>query len=345
MAKAIKAFISGCAGKVLTTDEVDFFRREQPWGLILFQRNCESPGQLKALTDAFREAVGRKDAPVLIDQEGGRVQRMSPGVNPVWRKYPAAALFGKAHEVNPLRALRAARHSGRLMAEDLAAGGITVDCLPVLDVPVEGAHSVIGDRAYHVTPEVSLCLARAHVDGLMAGGVLPVMKHIPGHGRSTVDSHKELPVVDAKRDVLEASDFRSFAGFADCPMAMTAHVVYRAIDPKFPATQSAKVIKSVIRKQLAFNGLLMSDDLSMKALGGTFAEKTAASLKAGCDLVLYCHGVFNEMVEVAAAAPLLKGKAMARAKAALKQRREPAAFDRTQAEDDVAFVLAFAASS
>ncbi len=335
MKHQIKSVISGCEGKALSAREQDFFRKTTPWGLILFQRNCESTDQLKALTADFREAVGRKDAPIFIDQEGGRVQRMGPSANPEWRKYPAAARFGELYKSCPVHALRVARNVGRLMAQDLEAAGITVNCLPVLDVPQPNVHAVISDRAYNATPEIILALARAHIAGFMDGGVLPVMKHIPGHGRATVDSHKELPRVKADRAELEGVDFRTFAGFADCPMAMTAHVVFEVLDKDYPATLSKRIIRDVIRKQFGFNGLLMTDDLSMKALSGSFAEKTTAAIDAGCDVVLHCNGVMAEMEEVAEAAPALSGKAMVRAKAALRQRRKPLKFDEKTALKDL----------
>jgi beta-N-acetylhexosaminidase len=337
MAKTvIRAFISGCEGHVLSSQELDFFSRNQPWGLILFQRNCGSTEQLKSLTASFREAVGRKDAPVLIDQEGGRVQRMGPNANPEWRKYPAPAKLGAMYRKDSIHALRAARNIGRLMAADLIAAGITVDCVPVLDVPQADVHAVISDRAYDSRPEGILALARAHIAGFLDGGILPVMKHIPGHGRATVDSHKELPRVRSGRAELEASDFHTFAGFADCPMAMSAHVVLEAIDKDHPATQSKRVIRDVIRKQLGFAGL------SMKALSGSFAEKVKLSLDAGCDLVLHCNGVMAEMEEVAEAAIPLAGKAMARAKTALRQRRKPAKFDLKTALKDLDAVMSMA---
>jgi beta-N-acetylhexosaminidase len=340
MKREVRAFISGCEGMTLSNQERDFFRETQPWGLILFQRNCSSTAQLKALTDDFRAAVGRKDAPVLIDQEGGRVQRMSPVANPEWRKYPTAAALGAFYNHYPLHALRAARNIGRLMGQDLDRAGISVNCLPVLDVPQKDAHAVISDRAYHTTPEIISLLSRAHVAGFMDIGILPVMKHVPGHGRATVDSHKELPRVKANRMALEATDFRPFGGFADCPMAMTAHVVFEAIDKDFPATLSKRVIKDVIRKQIGFSGLLMSDDLSMKALTGTLQEKTTAALEAGCDVVLHCNGVLSEMQEVAAASIMLTYKSMIRAKAALKMRHKPYKFDERTALKDLAAVMA-----
>jgi beta-N-acetylhexosaminidase len=335
---SIGAFISGCSGPVLSTAERDFFARTNPWGLILFKRNCETPEQLKRLTSDFRDAVGRKTAPVFIDQEGGRVQRLGPPSN-AWRRYPAARAYGEAFNASALVGLRAARNVGRLMAEDLIAAGITANCVPVLDVPQPGAHEIVGNRAYSDRIEAIMALARAHAAGFSDGGVLPVIKHIPGHGRARADSHLELPVVDATRAELEAVDFPPFAAMADAPMAMTAHVVYTAIDKTAPATLSKKVISSVIRKQIGFRGLLMTDDLSMKALTGSYAEKTRGALDAGCDIVLHCNGEMTQMEEVAAAAGALKGKALSRAKAALKAARKPQPFDRKMALKDLEAVL------
>lgn len=335
---SIGAFISGCSGPVLSTAERDFFARTNPWGLILFKRNCETPEQLKRLTSDFRDAVGRKTAPVFIDQEGGRVQRLGPPSN-AWRRYPAARAYGEAFNASALAGLRAARNVGRLMAEDLIAAGITANCVPVLDVPQPGAHEIVGNRAYSDRIEAIMALARAHAAGFSDGGVLPVIKHIPGHGRARADSHLELPVVDATRAELEAVDFPPFAAMADAPMAMTAHVVYTAIDKTAPATLSRKVISSVIRKQIGFRGLLMTDDLSMKALTGSYAEKTRRALDAGCDIVLHCNGEMAQMEEVAAAAGVLKGKALSRAKAALKAARKPQPFDRKMALKDLEAVL------
>jgi beta-N-acetylhexosaminidase len=334
----IRSFISGCEGLQLSAAETAFFADQNPWGLILFKRNCETPAQLKSLTSAFRQAVGRKDAPVFIDQEGGRVQRLGPPSN-YWRKYPQARAYGNLYAVNPLAALRAARHVGRLMAEDLIEAGITADCLPVLDVPQEGSHDVIGNRAYSLDIDHIMALARAHTAGITDGGVLPVMKHIPGHGRSEVDSHHHLPVVSASRAELEKVDFPPFAAFADAPMAMTAHVIYTALDKTAPATLSRKIIKSVIRGDIGFRGLLITDDLSMKALSGTLTEKCEKALTAGCDMLLHCSGIMAEMQEVAAAAGVLKGKALRRARAALKSARKPQAFDRKAALKDWELVV------
>ena len=329
----IRSFITGCEGPILSASELAFFAEQNPWGLILFKRNCETPVQLKALTTAFRAAVGRKNAPVFIDQEGGRVQRLGPPSN-YWRKYPPARAYGDLYAANPLAALRIARHVGRLMAEDLIEAGITADCLPVLDVPHAGSHDVIGNRAYSMDIERVMVLARAHASGFIDGGVLPVMKHIPGHGRSEVDSHHNLPVVNTSRAELEKTDFPPFAAFADAPMAMTAHVIYTAIDKAAPATLSRKVIKSVIRGSIGFGGLLITDDLSMKALSGTLMEKCEKALAAGCDMLLHCNGVLGEMREVAAAAGELKGKPLRRARAALKSVRKPQPFDKKAALKD-----------
>lgn len=334
----MRAFICGCEGPALTPAEVAFFQDKNPWGLILFKRNCETPAQLIALTAAFRSAVGRKDAPVFIDQEGGRVQRLGPPSN-FWRKYPPARSYGELYATNPLAAIRAARHVGRLMAEDLFELGITADCVPVLDVPQAGAHDVIGNRAYSLNPEQVMVLARAHAAGFMDGGVLPVMKHIPGHGRAEVDSHYNLPVVNARREDLEKVDFPPFAAFADAPMAMTAHVIYTALDKTAPATLSKKIIKKVIRETIGFRGLLMTDDLSMKALSGTLDEKCKKALDAGCDMLLHCNGNLDEMQEVASAAGELKGKALRRAKLALKSARKPQAYDKKAALKDLELVV------
>jgi beta-N-acetylhexosaminidase len=334
----IKSFISGCEGTVLSTAEISFFQKINPWGLILFKRNCETPEQIKKLTAAFRAAVGRKDAPVFIDQEGGRVQRLGPPSN-YWRRYPNARSYGDLYAKDPLAALRTARHVGRLMAEDLIALGITADCLPVLDVPQAGAHDVIGNRAYSMNIEQVMALARAHTAGIMDGGVMPVVKHIPGHGRAEVDSHYELPVVNASREDLERVDFPPFAAFADAPMAMTAHVVYTSLDKAAPATLSKKIIKKIIREKIGFRGLLMTDDLSMKALAGTFAEKCEQALAAGCDMLLHCNGKLDEMQEVAAAAGDLKGKALRRARAALKSARKPQIYDKKAALRDLETIL------
>jgi beta-N-acetylhexosaminidase len=314
------AAVFGCAGPQLTAHEAAFFREARPWGFILFRRNVEAPDQVRALTAALRESVGDPAAPVLVDQEGGRVQRLGP---PHWRRYPS----GRAYGALPAgRRAEMARLGGRLIAHDLASVGIDVDCAPVLDVPEPGAHDVIGDRAYGETPEAVAELGRAFAEGLLAGGVLPIVKHIPGHGRAHADSHERLPVVEADRAAL-ARDFAPFRVLADLPIAMTAHVVYAALDPSGPATTSAKVIGEVIRGALGFDGLLMTDDLSMKALSGSFEDRARAALDAGCDVVLHCNGGMDEMQAVAAGARPLAGEAARRAASALARRWAPEPVD------------------
>lgn len=307
--------ILGCAGRTLSAEEAAFFRAVQPWGFILFKRNIGTPEEVRALTASLRDTVGRADAPILIDQEGGRVQRMGP---PHWRAYPAAARFLQAG--GPEEGPALARLGARLMAHDLAGVGISVDCAPVLDVPVAGANAVIGDRAYADDPREVAAFGRAVAEGLMAGGVLPVIKHVPGHGRANADSHLALPVVTAPRAALEAQDFAPFRALADLPLAMSAHVVFTALDPEQPATTSATVIREVVRGALGFDGLLMTDDLSMKALSGSFRGRTEAAFRAGIDVALHCNGERAEMEEVAAAAPGLAGDALRRAEAALARR-------------------------
>ncbi len=333
----MKAFICGCAGPVLSRDEIAFYRHEQPFGLILFQRNCRAPDELRALTTAFREAVGRADAPVLIDQEGGRVRRLKP---PHWPDYPAAAVIAALHATDPAAGLHAAWLHGRLIAADLTDLGIDVDCAPVLDVSVPGTSQAIGDRSFGGDPARVTALGRALADGLMDGGVLPVMKHLPGQGRATSDSHIGLPVVGDDAETLETSDFAPFSALADLPMAMTAHIVYSAIDPGRPATVSPVVIRDIIRKRIGFDGLLLSDDVSMHALSGDYRDRAAAIYAAGCDIVLHCNGRAEEMQAVADAAPELAGLSGERATRALRARREPVPFDRAAAREDYRALLA-----
>lgn len=323
-----KACIFGCAGLTLSPAERAFFATERPWGFILFRRNVDTPDQVRALVQALREAVDDPSAPVLIDQEGGRVQRLGP---PHWPKYPAGKAYADHAANDPVMGQALARLGGRLMAADLVRLGINVDCVPVLDVPQPGAHDVIGDRAFGATVESVTRLGRAMAEGMIAGGVLPIVKHIPGHGRSMSDSHLDLPVVDAEMDALEAVDFPPFEALSDMPMAMTAHVIYRAIDKRRPATTSKKAIR-LIRERLGFTGLIMSDDLSMKALSGTMTDRAKASLKAGCDVVLHCNGQMEEMQAVAAGAGRLKGEAARRAEAAMARiARRPEPLDEGEA--------------
>ena len=305
----MRAFVSGCRALKLEADERAFLRESDPWGLILFRRNVESRAQVKALTEDFRSLVGRADAPVLIDQEGGRVQRLRP---PEWADIPAAARF----EALGARAEEGVRLAMRLIAHDLLEIGVTVDCAPVLDVADEATHEVIGTRAYSRDPAQVAALGRAAMEGLLAGGVAPVVKHVPGHGRARADSHLELPVVEATCEEL-ARDFAPFHALRDAPAAMTAHVVYTALDPERAGTISPYVIGEVIRGEIGFDGLLFSDDLSMKALGGTFEARTRAAFAAGVDIGLHCNGDLEEARPVAAASPVLAGRARERAEALL----------------------------
>jgi len=307
------AAIFGCEGLTLSKRERDFFADVAPWGFILFKRNIDTPTQVKRLTDALRETVGRADAPILIDQEGGRVQRMGP---PHWPVYPPGRAYSQVQR-NWSGDADLARLGARLIAHDLAAVGINVDCVPVLDVPAADGHEIIGDRAYGADASTVSRFGRAAAEGLIAGGVLPVIKHIPGHGRAKADSHLALPVVETSYDELDAIDFAPFKALSDMPLAMTAHVVFTAIDAKRPVTTSREAISKVIRREIGFDGLLMSDDLSMKALAGDFTERAEAALKAGCDVVLHCNGDMAEMTAVAKGTGRLKGRAASRASAAL----------------------------
>ena len=339
-----RAFITGISGLTLTGEEREFLRAARPWGFILFKRNVDTAIQVSKLVQELREIVGDSGAPVLIDQEGGRVQRLGP---PHWPVYPAGAVFGTLYDIEPGLGLKAARLSARLMAADLVDLGITVDCLPLADVPVEGADAVIGNRAYGTEPRKVAAIARAVTEGLEQGGVLPVLKHIPGHGRATADTHFRLPVVDATKSDLDRFDFAAFRPLADLPMAMTAHVVFSAIDPAQPATTSATMIEQVIRGGIGFQGLLMSDDVSMNALAGSIAERTRAIFVAGCDMVLHCNGNIDEMREVARETPILAGEPLERAQRALASRKAPLPFDReaARAELDALIDRAGAASA
>jgi len=298
----------------LNAAERKFLAETRPWGLILFNRNIGIPAQVSALIQEFRGVVGYLDAPVLIDQEGGRVQRLAP---PLWPDFPPAASFGEIYARDPARAIEAAKLGARLIASELSALGITIDCLPVADLRRPEGHKVIGDRAYGAEIDTVVDLARAAAEGLMAGGVLPVMKHIPGHGRANADSHETLPVVSVSCEELARSDFEPFRRLNDLPIAMTAHVVYEAIDPSRAATISRKVVQDVIRGHIAFDGLLLTDDISMKALAGKLRTRAEMAIEAGCDIILHCNGNLEEMIEVAAASPELTGEAARRAESAL----------------------------
>jgi beta-N-acetylhexosaminidase len=333
----VKAFICGCAGPRLERNEIDFLAAEQPFGLILFKRNCRDPAEIRDLTATFRDAVGRPDAPVFIDQEGGRVQRLQP---PIWPAYPPARRLGLLTEVNQAAGRRAAWLHGRLIATDLTDLGIDADCMPVLDVIADGASDAIGDRSFSPGAHSVAMLGRAVADGLLAGGILPVMKHIPGHGRATVDSHHLLPEIETSLAQLSVSDFVPFAELADLPMAMTAHVVLRAIDPRNAVTVSRTVIRDIIRKRIGFDGLLLSDDVSMHALSGDYASRAACIYDAGCDLVLHCNGRTEEMRRIGETAPALVGKPRERALRALSMKTEPAPFDRQAGREEYLALLA-----
>lgn len=325
----LSAFITALAGTELATREAAVLRAARPCGVILFARNAQDPAQLRRLTDAVQSAVG-EEILILIDQEGGRVQRLRP---PHWRALPAAATYAKAYAGDIAQAARVARLVARLTAADLRALGINTSCAPLLDVPAPGSHGVIGDRAYAQSPHDVAVLGAAVAEGLLAGSVLPVIKHMPGHGRATSDSHHDLPVVTATRAELEACDFMPFRALAAQLAAMTAHVVFTAYDADAPASTSLRVTQDVIRGAIGFDGLLMSDDLAMKALTGSVSERARAVLAAGSDIILACSGDLAETESVAAVAPQLQGRALARferARAAIAQ--QPQAFDTAEAE-------------
>jgi beta-N-acetylhexosaminidase len=331
-----RAVILGCAGESLSSFERRFFPAADPVGFILFRRNCASPAQVRELVASLRECIDRHDAPVMIDQEGGRVARLRP---PHWRLYPSAARLASLPDPS---AETAARLAARLIADDLVRLGITVDCLPVLDLPVSGADPVIGDRAYGSDPDRVARLARAVCEGLLEGAVLPVIKHIPGHGRARVDSHRACPLVETGRDELSRTDFAPFCALATMPWAMTAHIVYAAIDATAPATLSRRVVAEIIRGTIGFDGVLVSDDLSMQALGGEVGERARRALAAGCDLALHCNGDPAEMEEIATAARPISDRSAKRLARAEAMRRRSAAngFDRREAETQFDALLA-----
>jgi beta-N-acetylhexosaminidase len=334
--RARRAVVFGCAGEWLGAEERQFFKGADPVGFILFRRNCSTPEQVRELVAALREAIGRDDAPILIDQEGGRVARLGP---PHWRRYSSAGRIGSLPDA---QAATAARLGAQLMADDLRSLGITVDCTPVLDLRVPDANLVIGDRAYGSAPSRVVRLGRAVCEGLLEGGVLPVIKHIPGHGRAHVDSHHACPVVEASAEELSRTDFAPFRALAGMPWAMTAHIVYMAIDPTAPATLSERVISEAIREEIGFDGVLVSDDLSMRALGGSLADRARRALAAGCDLVLHCNGERREMEEiVAAAGPISAAAAMRLARAeAIRSSSGPQDLDRHESERRLDALLA-----
>jgi beta-N-acetylhexosaminidase len=310
---AVTPVFAGFSGLSLTDAERGLFADADPAGYILFARNIDTPEQVRRLTDDLRTLSGRDRLPILIDQEGGRVARLRP---PHWPEFPAGAAFGRLYEAAPLSALEAARLNGQALGLLLSGLGITVDCLPLLDVPQPGAHDVIGDRAFASDPMWVAALGDATLKGLRAGGCVGVVKHIPGHGRAAADSHEELPVVTAARADLE-TDIAPFRKLAAAPMAMTAHVTYTALDPNACASLSPTVIADIIRRDIGFDGLLMADDIGMKALGGSFADRARGVLAAGCDVLLHCSGDFAEMREIFAAVPEITDRAIARLDAAM----------------------------
>ncbi len=336
------ALIVGVAGTELSRDEAQFLKDARPAGFILFARNLRDHAQIRALISDVRTAVGADDLLVLIDQEGGRVQRLRP---PLGRALPPAAVYGRLYAQDTGGAVAAAFEATRLLAADLIDLGINTDCAPVLDLPVPGAHDIIGDRAYAKTVDEIVALARAVGEGFMAGGVVPVIKHIPGHGRATADSHLALPVVTEPRAELTVTDFAPFRALRDMPSAMTAHVVFRDIDPDAPASTSPIVTAEIIRGEIGFDGLLMSDDLTMKALTGPMRERAAAVIAAGSDLALHCSGDLPEMLAAAAGCGRLEGRSQARFDAAIKVTKATQPFDSSAAEAQLAKVLAFAAGS
>ncbi len=332
--------ILGLSGPKLTDNEAAFFKDTNPWAFILFARNIETPGQVQRLTSDLKACVGR-DALIFIDQEGGRVQRLRP---PHWNNYRPAQDFAKLYAQDRETARRAVYLNMRLIADDLYSLGITADCAPVLDIPIDGADDIISDRAYGNNPSSVIQLAHAAMAGLMSGGVAPVIKHIPGHGRAAVDSHKALPHISADLTTLELTDFAPFNAFHGAPMAMTAHAVYSAIDPHAPITISKRGISKLVRQRFGFDGLLMSDDLDMKALSGSLTERTELCLAAGCDIALQCSGQLGGMVKVAAGAKSLSGKALSRAINAEICACTPVKFNRSAAQDELEHAFSAAVS-
>ncbi|MEM7191930.1 MAG: beta-N-acetylhexosaminidase [Pseudomonadota bacterium] len=325
---AFKAFISGCATTALTEQERTLFAKERPCGLILFGRNVSNKGQVQALVSDFKSVMGTDDVLILIDQEGGRVQRLRP---PHWRAMPPARCFGDLYVIDKDAGKQAAFSAARLMAAELFELGINVDCTPCIDVAQLGAHDIIGDRAFSTDAETVSVLGREVMNGMLEGGVLPVIKHVPGHGRAMADSHKSLPHIDVSKDDLDQVDFEPFRRLADAPLAMTAHVLLSAYDDDAPATLSPVIMNDVIRGRLGLTGLIMTDDIGMKALSGTPGALTASVIAAGCDVALHCSGKYPEMVDVAAAAPELAGASLGRFNKALSCLKAPEPFDEAEA--------------
>jgi len=322
------AVIFGLEGPKLSAGERAFFRDSDPWAFILFARNIESPGQVKRLTDDLRDVVGR-DCLIFVDQEGGRVARFRP---PHWRPYPSMALLAQDYDTQPSLARRAVYLHHRLIADDLRAMGVTANCAPVLDIPRPDADPIISDRAFGNNPNIVIDLGHAAMAGLMEGGVAPVIKHIPGHGRAKVDSHKALPKIRTNFSDMRKTDFAPFKALNSAPMAMTAHAIYEAVDKQTPVTLSTRALPIIIRTEIGFHGLLMSDDLDMRALSGHLTHRTERALKAGCDVALQCSGNMPDMVDVAKGAARLDGVSKRRADIALLSAEHVDEFDREDAE-------------
>ncbi len=331
-----KAAIFAPAGVVLGAREKSFFAEADPAGFILFARNCDSPDQIRRLTAELRACVGRSDAPILIDQEGGPVARLKP---PHWPARPAAPRFGELARRDINAAIEATELNARLIADDLQALGLDVDCIPMLDVPAPNAHEIITGRAFATDPQIVATLGQAVCRGLTAGGIAPVIKHLPGHGRASADSHERLPVVNAPRADLDEVDFAPFRALRGAPWGMTAHIVYSDIDDAEPASTSSVIIGDIIRGEIGFDGVLLSDDLGMKALGGDFGERAAKCIAAGCDIVLHCSGDAAEMRAVADAVDPLSEPAAARFERAIAASGPPRPFDRAAADKRLAALL------
>ena len=315
----MQAAIYGLAATALSEEEKGFFRDARPTGYILFRRNIETREQLRALTDSLRALEGHDEVPILIDQEGGRVARMRP---PEWQAFPSGEAFDRLYQLAPSSAIEAARVNARALGLMLNEVGVTIDCLPMLDVRQPGATDIVGDRALGSEPMQVAALGRAILDGLASAGVLGVIKHIPGHGRALVDSHKELPIVDAGEDLL-AVDLEPFERLRDAAMGMTSHLLYTQWDAERPASQSPIVIHDIIRQRIGFDGFLMSDDIGMEALAGDHGTRAAACLAAGCDVALHCDGKMDNMVSVAKAVGALTPEAEARLARAMAMRFTP----------------------
>ena len=336
MTTPLSAAIFDTEGPVMTAEEKVFFRDVNPYGFILFARHCDSPESVKRQISELKSLLGRDRLPVLIDQEGGRVARLRP---PHWPKYPPAKIFADMARFDRDKAHRATYLNARLIAHDLFSLGITVDCAPLADLPIEGAHDIIGDRAFGREPEQVIFLARAMAMGLMEGGIVPILKHIPGHGRAFTDSHHELPVVTESLEVLRATDFVPFKALSNLPMAMTAHVHYTAIDDQHMATQSKKAI-DLIRGELGFKGLLMSDDISMKAMDGDLEHRANTALAAGCDVVLHCNSSFAEKLEAMRGVGTMTGVSLERGIKAMNSVKPPKTFDPDQTRSALDELLA-----